>query len=182
MAKVFFCHPVSKHEQCANGNDAVLWAPQIFLFTARFISGIGQPLYSTLGISYMDDNIQKSKTPAFVSKFWSFSAIRTKKLKWIVIAKSFIHVFFRFFNVYANAGTSTRIHVGIDELKIVHFAIVDTDNKRFGSALVGCLVAWMGHFSNFIDSVDFILRYLSRIRLEISINKKCIKILFMLLV
>lgn len=55
-------------DQCANGNDAVLWAPQIFLFTAQFISGIGQPLYSTLGISYMDDNIQKSKTPAFVSK------------------------------------------------------------------------------------------------------------------
>lgn len=55
-------------DQCTNGNDAVLWAPQILLFTAQFISGIGQPLYSTLGISYMDDNIQKSKTPAFVSK------------------------------------------------------------------------------------------------------------------
>lgn len=59
---------VNASNQCAEGSEAALWAPQIFLFTAQFISGIGQPLYSTLGISYMDDNIQKSKTPAFVSK------------------------------------------------------------------------------------------------------------------
>ncbi|XP_022915464.1 solute carrier organic anion transporter family member 74D [Onthophagus taurus] len=37
------------------------------LFTAQLISGIGSPLYYTLGISYMDDNIRKSKTPALIS-------------------------------------------------------------------------------------------------------------------
>lgn len=44
------------------------YAPQVILFVAQFISGIGQPLYYTLGVSYMDDNIVKSKTPTFVSK------------------------------------------------------------------------------------------------------------------
>lgn len=42
-------------------------APQILLFCAQFISGVGGTLYYTLGISYMDDNVQKSKTPALVS-------------------------------------------------------------------------------------------------------------------
>ncbi|XP_055606814.1 solute carrier organic anion transporter family member 74D [Uranotaenia lowii] len=42
-------------------------APQAILFVAQFISGIGSSLYYTLGVSYMDDNIKKSKTPALVS-------------------------------------------------------------------------------------------------------------------
>ncbi|XP_050093605.1 solute carrier organic anion transporter family member 74D-like [Anopheles aquasalis] len=42
-------------------------APQVFFFLAQFISGIGSSLYYTLGVSYMDDNIKKSKTPALVS-------------------------------------------------------------------------------------------------------------------
>ncbi|BES92194.1 Organic anion [Nesidiocoris tenuis] len=42
-------------------------APQIILFLAQFISGIGGSLYYTLGVAYMDDNIKKSKTPALVS-------------------------------------------------------------------------------------------------------------------
>lgn len=66
-------YTVSTSDQCANGDNEALLAPQIFLFAAQFISGIGQPLYSTLGISYMDDNIQKSKTPAFVSKYFTLN-------------------------------------------------------------------------------------------------------------
>lgn len=42
-------------------------APQLLLFCAQFISGIGGTLYYTLGISFMDDNVQKSKTPALIS-------------------------------------------------------------------------------------------------------------------
>lgn len=42
-------------------------APQVVLFVAQFISGVGSSLYYTLGVSYMDDNIKKSKTPALVS-------------------------------------------------------------------------------------------------------------------
>lgn len=43
--------------------------PQLFMFTAQLVAGIGQTLCSTLGISYMDDNIKKSKTPALMSDF-----------------------------------------------------------------------------------------------------------------
>ncbi|KAL7736165.1 hypothetical protein ACLKA6_003711 [Drosophila palustris] len=43
------------------------FAPQVLLFVAQFISGIGGSLYYTLGVSYMDDNTKKSKTPALLS-------------------------------------------------------------------------------------------------------------------
>lgn len=51
---------------CDDGDSN--YTPQVILFVAQFISGIGQPLYYTLGVSYMDDNIQKSKTPTFISE------------------------------------------------------------------------------------------------------------------
>lgn len=44
------------------------YAPQVILFVAQLISGIGGSLYYTLGISYMDDNIKKSKTPVLIGK------------------------------------------------------------------------------------------------------------------
>lgn len=43
-------------------------APQLVLFAAQFISGIGGSLYYTLGVSYMDDNTKKSRTPVLLSK------------------------------------------------------------------------------------------------------------------
>ncbi|XP_030386446.1 solute carrier organic anion transporter family member 74D isoform X2 [Scaptodrosophila lebanonensis] len=43
--------------------------PQLFLFAAQLVSGIGQALFYVLGVSYMDDNTTKSKTPAMLS--WS---------------------------------------------------------------------------------------------------------------
>lgn len=51
--------------------------PQVILFAAQFISGIGGSLYHSLGTSYMDDNTEKSKTPALLSgyKFYSFKII-----------------------------------------------------------------------------------------------------------
>lgn len=42
--------------------------PQILFFTAQLVAGIGQTICGTLGISYIDDNIKKSKTPALMSK------------------------------------------------------------------------------------------------------------------
>ncbi|XP_054738862.1 solute carrier organic anion transporter family member 74D-like [Anastrepha obliqua] len=42
-------------------------APQVVLFLAEIVSGIGGALYYTLGIAYMDDNTKKSKTPALLS-------------------------------------------------------------------------------------------------------------------
>ncbi|XP_055624155.1 solute carrier organic anion transporter family member 74D-like isoform X2 [Toxorhynchites rutilus septentrionalis] len=43
------------------------FAPQSILFLAQLVSGVGESLYFTLGVSYMDDNIKKSKSPALVS-------------------------------------------------------------------------------------------------------------------
>ncbi|XP_039480985.1 solute carrier organic anion transporter family member 74D isoform X1 [Drosophila santomea] len=43
------------------------WVPQVFLFAAQLIAGVGQALFYTLGIAYMDDNASKSKTPAMLS-------------------------------------------------------------------------------------------------------------------
>lgn len=40
---------------------------QFYFFAAQLIAGIGQSLKHTLGISYLDDNIKKSKTPALIS-------------------------------------------------------------------------------------------------------------------
>jgi hypothetical protein len=36
---------------------------------ANFVAGMGGSLYYTLGVSYMDDNIQKAKTPALISEY-----------------------------------------------------------------------------------------------------------------
>ncbi|XP_017837173.1 solute carrier organic anion transporter family member 74D isoform X2 [Drosophila busckii] len=51
--------------ECEEGEGN--FAPQVLLFVAQFISGIGGSLYYTLGVSYMDDNTKKSKTPALLS-------------------------------------------------------------------------------------------------------------------
>lgn len=53
----------TNHCEESSGN----FAPQVLLFMAQFVSGIGGSLYYTLGVSYMDDNIQRSKTPALIS-------------------------------------------------------------------------------------------------------------------
>lgn len=45
------------------------WMPQIVLFISQLVEGVSKTLYHTLGISYMDDNIRKSKIPAIISKF-----------------------------------------------------------------------------------------------------------------
>lgn len=48
-------------------------APQIILFAAQLISGFGGSLYHSLGLSYMDDNVKRSKTPALISMYLSFT-------------------------------------------------------------------------------------------------------------
>ncbi|XP_066600872.1 solute carrier organic anion transporter family member 74D [Prorops nasuta] len=55
----------SRGKECEDADDN--FAPQVILFIAQLVSGVGGSLYYTLGVSYMDDNIQKSKTPALIS-------------------------------------------------------------------------------------------------------------------
>lgn len=45
------------------------FSPQVILFLAQVIGGVGGSLYYSLGVSYMDDNIQKSKTPVLISEY-----------------------------------------------------------------------------------------------------------------
>lgn len=52
---------------CQKDEDNGNLIAQIFLFVAQLIAGVGQSLKHTLGISYLDDNIKKSKTPALIS-------------------------------------------------------------------------------------------------------------------
>ncbi|XP_055379740.1 solute carrier organic anion transporter family member 74D-like isoform X2 [Condylostylus longicornis] len=63
--KQMMCNKDDDAVSCISGDGNL--APQIMLFMAQFISGIGGSLYYTLGVSYMDDNIKKSKTPALLS-------------------------------------------------------------------------------------------------------------------
>lgn len=44
------------------------WAPQVILFVAQFILGIGSAIFWIVGVAYMDDNSTKAKTPAMLSK------------------------------------------------------------------------------------------------------------------
>lgn len=43
------------------------FTPVAILFAANFVSGLGGPVVITLGTTYMDDNIKKSKVPFFLS-------------------------------------------------------------------------------------------------------------------
>lgn len=55
-------------------------APIIILFLAQLVSGIGGSLYYTIGVSYMDDNIKKDKTPALISR--SLVQVMTSQRRW----------------------------------------------------------------------------------------------------
>lgn len=62
----FLCLGTENRGKDCESEDGNL-APQVLLFIAQLVSGMGGSLYYTLGVSYMDDNIQKSKTPALIS-------------------------------------------------------------------------------------------------------------------
>lgn len=44
--------------------------PQVILFLGQLCAGVGQSIYFSIGVAYMDDNIKKSKTPALISEFY----------------------------------------------------------------------------------------------------------------
>lgn len=111
-------------------------APQVVLFVAQFISGVGSSLYYTLGVSYMDDNIKKSKTPALVSEYL------------LQLIGAFYHSChcsstLRCFIFPENAWTSDRLYVGVVLLEAVYFPINDTNHHEQRSSMVGSLVVGM---------------------------------------
>lgn len=104
-------------------------APQVVLFIAQFISGIGGSLYYTLGVSYMDDNTKKSKTPALLSKCDYFKQIRNKahyllgkleKSLLDILLQIIVFISFRlcFFYVNSNEFNRTKSHTSISQPSI----------------------------------------------------------------
>ncbi|XP_037952842.1 solute carrier organic anion transporter family member 74D-like [Teleopsis dalmanni] len=67
-ASKILCKSERNSSECISAESGNI-SPQIVLFLAQFVSGIGCALYYTLGVSYMDYNLDKSKTPAL----WSLS-------------------------------------------------------------------------------------------------------------
>lgn len=56
----------SDDASCRKSDEGDFFA-QVFFFVAQLVAGVGQSLKHTLGISYLDDNIKKSKAPALMS-------------------------------------------------------------------------------------------------------------------
>jgi hypothetical protein len=121
-------------EQCESeeGN----FAPQVILFIAQLISGVGGTLYYTLGTAYMDDNIKKSKTPALLSKF-KYEFMLNQLIILQFIAEQ------RFIVLLANARTSYWLYIGIILSETVYFSFVNSNYQKHRSSLVGSMVARM---------------------------------------
>lgn len=67
--------------------------PPIILFISQLISGIGGSLYYSLGCTYIDDNIKKTKSPLIIgkslqSKLFHIRNVKYKKLIIYLICKT----------------------------------------------------------------------------------------------
>ena len=51
-------------EDCSGYDETI--GPMIYIFMSQFISGIGTTLFSTLGITYLDDNTKRKSTPMLI--------------------------------------------------------------------------------------------------------------------
>ena len=86
MARAVPADNMERKVMCARGSPGITcdaeegnMAPVIILFLAQLVSGIGGSLYYTIGVSYMDDNIKKEKTPALISESAAVRSIRVKR-------------------------------------------------------------------------------------------------------
>lgn len=60
------CTIESEAKECSESEYSVV--PLIFMFASRFILGIGNTLYFSLGQSYLDDNVEnKTSTPVLLA-------------------------------------------------------------------------------------------------------------------
>lgn len=57
--------PAVRPEDCENPQN---YMPQVILFIAQLIAGVGNAIYSSLSTAYLDDNVQKSKAPWVISE------------------------------------------------------------------------------------------------------------------
>jgi len=57
-------HP--DYEDCSNASSGNISA--LIFLAANFVLGVGGSIYYTLGLSYLDDNARKDKTPILFGK------------------------------------------------------------------------------------------------------------------
>jgi hypothetical protein len=56
------------YEQTCEDMPSVM--PLILIFLSQFVLGIGSTLYYALGQPYLDDNVQKTRTPMMLGTDW----------------------------------------------------------------------------------------------------------------
>ena len=62
LSEAFLCRSEQKYqEECSEGEFSS--APAAIFFVSFLVFGVGTSVYHTLGISYLDDNAKKNKTP-----------------------------------------------------------------------------------------------------------------------
>ncbi|XP_063233124.1 solute carrier organic anion transporter family member 74D-like [Bacillus rossius redtenbacheri] len=61
------CFPGEDPNSRCRGDEGGVNVPAVILFLGNLISGVGGGLYHTIGMSYMDDNIEKHKIPFLIS-------------------------------------------------------------------------------------------------------------------
>lgn len=57
--------PVIPLDDCENPEN---YMPQLILFIAQLVAGVGNAIYSSLNGAYLDDNVEKSKAPWVISE------------------------------------------------------------------------------------------------------------------
>ncbi|KAG5674919.1 hypothetical protein PVAND_004864 [Polypedilum vanderplanki] len=137
------------HETSCRKDEGDFMA-QVFFFVAQLVAGIGQSLKHTLGISYLDDNILKSKTPALIS----FSY--------------FIRLLGPAFG-YALASFSLKVYIAPDHTP----TITNQDPRWLGAWYIGWIVLGFALFL-FVPLMAMFPKTLPRaaVRNQIAIEKK----------
>lgn len=68
LSEAFLCSSERKYqEDCSMGDFSS--APPAIFFVSFLVIGVGTSVYHTLGVSYLDDNVRKNKTP-FLLAIW----------------------------------------------------------------------------------------------------------------
>lgn len=100
--------PVTESSGLACQKNDGNFVAQLYLFGAQLIAGVGQSLKHTLGISFLDDNIKKSKTPALISNL-KFTGDFTR-LNWLL----------RFFLFHQTSWTIFWLHPEFNLFEVLH--------------------------------------------------------------
>lgn len=63
------CQIKAPEDALADCKNPENYMPQVILFSAQIIAGVGNGIYSALNTAYLDDNVEKSKAPWVISEY-----------------------------------------------------------------------------------------------------------------